>query len=69
MHEMARHRPTSAKRQRERKLAERRNEKAARRLERKHQQQDHRTVIDGLDPDIADIVPGPQPLQAWWTEE
>ncbi len=34
-------------------------EKAARRQEARHRQP--RVTADGVDPDIADIVPGPQP--------
>jgi hypothetical protein len=70
---MARNRKiTAAKRQRERTLAERRQEKLAKRAETKHNQSSHATAIDGVDgvdPDIAGIVPGPQPPLAWQVEE
>ena len=67
---MARNRKiTAAKRQRERALAERRQEKLAKRAEAKHNQSSQATPIDGVDPDIAGIVPGPQPLSAWQVEE
>jgi hypothetical protein len=61
---------TVAKRQRERALAERRREKLARRIETKHDQQpSNADATDGVDPDIADIVSGPQPLLSWQIEE
>lgn len=58
---------TAAKRARERALAERRHNKLARRTEDKSD----RSKADGAagteDPDIAGIVPGPQPPQ-WWQQ-
>jgi hypothetical protein len=56
-------RATFAKRQKEIARQERAREKAAKRVERK----EVKTKSDsggppGVDPDIADIVPGPQPL-------
>lgn len=57
----SRSRPTQLKRQRERAQAEKRNQKAARRQEAKA----HRIPVPRRpgdeDPDIAGIVPGPQP--------
>ena len=55
-----RSRPTQAKRAREKALQEKRQQKAARRQDAKdkHGRSD---LPDGVDPDIADIVPGPQP--------
>lgn len=50
---------TFAKRQKEMARKERQQEKAAKRLERKHHKVER---PDGIDPDIAHIVPGPQPL-------
>ncbi|MCA9628193.1 MAG: hypothetical protein KC766_11030 [Myxococcales bacterium] len=55
---------TFAKRQREREKAERKREKALRREQRR---QDAAVTTDsevppGVDPDIAHIVPGPQPV-------
>jgi hypothetical protein len=50
---------TFAKRQKEMARKEKQQEKAAKRLERKHHSKER--VEDGLDPDIAHIVPGPQP--------
>jgi hypothetical protein len=52
---------TGARRQRERALAERRREKVARRLAPK-EPRPPRDTADGVDPDIAHIVPGPQPV-------
>ena len=63
-------RPTAAKREREKALLERRQQKAARRLdvkERKHQAGPSTT--SGEDPDIAHIKLGPQPLADWQVEE
>jgi len=54
-----RSRPSQAKRAREKALQERRMEKAARRQEARQRQP--RVAVDGVDPDIAGIVPGPQP--------
>ena len=58
---------TAAKRARERALVEKRQNKLARRNEAK---QDRPASADGgaVDPDIAGIVPGPQPPQ-WWQEQ
>ena len=57
---MAQPRSTFAKRQRERQKQEKREEKARRRAERQ-KERDARVAEDGEDPDIAGIVPGPQP--------
>ena len=56
----SRSRPTQAKRAREKALIEQRQLKAARRVDVK----DRKPLsprLDGVDPDIADIVAGPQP--------
>ena len=59
---MGRNPSSYAKRQRERERQRKRAEKAARRRERRERNADDDTdVDDGVDPDIADIVPGPQP--------
>jgi hypothetical protein len=58
------------KRQRERARQEKRKEKAARKAARsaKRRERGDAQVVDvGVDPDIADIVPGPQPLP--WEED
>jgi len=63
-------RPTAAKREREKSLLERRQQKAARRLdakERKHQSGP--SSSGGEDPDIAHIKLGPQPPADWQVEE
>jgi hypothetical protein len=58
----SRSRPTQLKRQRERAQAERRNQKEARRQEAKARKAaTPRPYGGGEDPDIAGIVPGPQP--------
>jgi hypothetical protein len=54
-------RPTQAKRVREKALQEKRQQKAAKRQDAK-ERKDHRGPnAEGEDPDIAGIVPGPQP--------
>ena len=57
---MQKSRPTQNKRARERARQEKQQAKAARRLERAAKRTDQPRV-DGEDPDIAGIVPGPQP--------
>jgi len=61
-------RPTAAKREREKALIERRQQKAARRQDNKIKKQGDVPDVDG-DPDIAHIKPGPQPLADWQIEE
>ena len=61
-------RPTAAKREREKALIERRQQKAARRQDAKVRKQTNESDVDG-DPDIAHIKPGPQPLADWQIEE
>jgi hypothetical protein len=60
-------RPTAAKREREKALIERRQQKEARRRDAKDRPSGPR--IDGVDPDLAGIVPGPQPLADWQLED
>jgi hypothetical protein len=62
-------RPTAAKREREKTLNERRQQKAARRQDAKQRKSTESPRPDGVDPDIAGIVPGPQPLADWQLEE
>jgi hypothetical protein len=62
-------RPTAAKREREKALSERRQQKAARRQAEKQRKAGQQRPTDGVDPDIADIVPGPQPPADWQIEE
>jgi hypothetical protein len=61
-------RPTQNKRARERAKQEHRQQKAARRLEQKNRPRV--ASVNGEDPDIAGIVPGPQaPLEDWTETE
>ena len=62
-------RPTAAKREREKALAERRKFKEARRRDQKDQKALGQGNADGVDPDIAHIKLGPQPLADWQIEE
>jgi hypothetical protein len=53
---------TQAKRNRERAKTERKQEKAEKRLQRKELRKDRGQLLpEGVDPDLAGIVPGPQP--------
>ena len=63
-----RSRPTMLKRQRERERIEKQKQKTAKRLERGHRPSE-RADAGGEDPDIAHIVPGPQPLADWQIDE
>jgi hypothetical protein len=60
-------RPTQHKRARERARLEKQQQKAARRQELKKNRADKPSIDAGEDPDIAGIVPGPQPSP--WGEE
>jgi hypothetical protein len=62
-------RPTAAKREREKALSEKRQQKAAKRQDAKQRKEGQERPADGIDPDIADIVPGPQPLADWQIED
>ena len=62
-------RPTAAKREREKALTEKRKDKAAKRLDVKQRKAEQERPADGIDPDIADIKLGPQPLADWQLEE
>ena len=62
-------RPTAAKREREKALAERRKFKENRRRDTKERKLTEGPRTDGIDPDIAHIKPGPQPLADWQVEE
>lgn len=61
-------RPTLQKRQRERERQQRQKDKLARREDTKTRRASSPRPDGGLDPDIADIVPGPQPLADWQIE-
>ena len=55
--------PTSfAKRQKEKNRIEKRQEKEARRVQRKEERANRPRAEGEEDPDIAGIIPGPQPL-------
>ena len=58
---MHKSRPTQQKRARERARQEKQQHKQARRLEAKERKAANSTTAPGEDPDIAGIVPGPQP--------
>ena len=60
-------RPTAAKRNREKNLIEKRQQKESRRRDFKDQKTDAPRIA-GVDSDIANIVPGPQPLADWQLE-
>ena len=53
--------PSINKRQKERNRQEHQKEKAARRMARKQERSERAPTEGGIDPDIAGIVPGPQP--------
>jgi len=56
-------RPSSEKRRKERARKDRKNDKAERRAQRRAEREQRPTSENGDgDPDIAGIVPGPQPL-------
>lgn len=57
-----RNRPTQLKQQRQRALADKRREKNAKKLDAKARRASSPRAAEGEDPDIAGIVPGPQPL-------
>jgi hypothetical protein len=61
-------RPTQAKRAREKELLERRQMKEVRRREVKEEKASVPAPPPGIDPDIVDIMPGPQPLADWQVE-
>ena len=63
-----RSRPTISKRQREQARIAKQKDKAARRADKARQVRSTRAAPDGIDPDIADIRPGPQPPAAWQTD-
>jgi hypothetical protein len=60
-------RPTQNKRARERAKQEKQQQKAARRQDAKNRRSGQTTSGGGEDPDIAGIVPGPQPSP--WEDE
>ena len=65
---MNKSRPTQNKLARERARREKQQNKAARRLEAKTRKENAPSTGSDVDPDIAGIVPGPQP-NAWGYDE
>ena len=63
-----RSRPTISKRQREQARIAKQKDKAARRAEKATRPKAGNGGAGGVDPDIADIRPGPQPLADWQVE-
>lgn len=63
-----RSRPTITKRQREQARIAKQKDKAARRAEKAAKKDRSPNAPGGIDPDIADIRPGPQPPAAWQIE-
>lgn len=59
-------RPTFQKREREKAQQQRQKDKEARRAETRERKASPNYRIDGEDPDIAGIRPGPQPLPEQW---
>jgi hypothetical protein len=57
--------PSVNKRQKERQRQERQREKSAKREDRKREKENRPQGPAGEDPDIAGIVPGPQPPPDW----
>ena len=53
--------PSVNKRQKERNRQDKQREKVAKRQERKTEKDQRPASAPGIDPDIADIIPGPQP--------
>ncbi len=54
--------PSTKKRQREKELQDRRVEKASIKKQRRDERANRAPGEPGIDPDIAGIVPGPQPI-------
>jgi hypothetical protein len=57
------HRATFSKRERERARQQHREDKADKRMQRLEEKKNRPSDASGEDPDIAGIVPGPQPRQ------
>ena len=54
--------PTFQKREKEKARAQKQRDKGARKAERRARRSESIPRVDGEDPDLAGIVPGPQPL-------
>jgi hypothetical protein len=59
-------RPTFQKREKEKARQQKRKDKEARRIETKERKATSGPRLEGEDPDIAGIRPGPQPLPSEW---
>lgn len=59
-------RPTFQKREKEKARQQKQKDKEARRVESKNRRADTGPRLDGEDPDIAGIRPGPQALPEQW---
>jgi hypothetical protein len=55
-------RPSQAKRKRETDLKQRQQEKISQRAQRQKDRENRGPAAEGEDPDIAGIIPGPQPV-------
>jgi hypothetical protein len=64
--EMAKSRDTFLKREKEKARQQRQRDKEAQRLEAKERRASAGPRVEGEDPDIAGIKPGPQPLPEQW---
>jgi hypothetical protein len=62
-------RPTFQKREREKAQQQKQKDKKERRIDAKERRSSPSLRIDGEDPDIAGIRPGPQPLPEQWEYE
>ena len=62
-------RPTFQKREKEKARTQTRKDKENRRLETKERRAERLDTLGGIDPDIAGIRPGPQPLPEHWHVE
>ena len=61
-------RPTFQKREKEKARLQKQKDKEVRRLETKERKGNAPPLIEGEDPDIAGIRPGPQPLPEQWRD-
>ena len=59
----AKNKATFTKRERERQRQQQRQEKATKRQQRQAEKRERPAVVSDGDPDIAGIIPGPQPIQ------
>lgn len=59
-------RPTFQKREKEKARQQKQKDKELRRAEAKERRSNVSAIIEGEDPDIAGIRPGPQPLPVQW---